>query len=104
VREPGIVLITVRRTGGVADLRRQVRIDTDELPRDLSREVAARLAQVDIAELERRSPVRCPGAERYRYELTVTRGAEEHHVVFDEGCAGEPLDELVDLLMRGRAA
>jgi hypothetical protein len=98
------VLITVRRSGGLADLRRQVHIDTDELPRELSQKVAARLAQVDVAELERRSPVRCPGADRYEYDLTIAQGADEHHVVFEEGCAGEPLDELVDLLMRGRSA
>jgi hypothetical protein len=97
-----MMVVEVTRTGGIANLRRHVRIDSDELPSEQRDHLSALVSRLDLDELEERSPMRGRGADRFEYDIVVTEQGRERHVVVDESRLSRDLQKLLELLLDGR--
>lgn len=96
--------LDVVRSGGFANLRVPAHLDTSELPPEEAREIEALVGQVDLAGLAERSPLRGPGADRFQYDLKVTREEGEHRVIASESEVSPELRAVIDrVLARGAA-
>ena len=96
------MLIEVTRTGGLANLRRRVQVDTEELPAEQRDHVTSLVEGLDLDDLEQRSPLRGPGADRFEYDITITQGGREQHVFIEESRLSDDLQELLNLLFEGQ--
>jgi hypothetical protein len=98
------VRLDVIRSGGFANLRVPAHLDTSELPPEEAQEIEALVAELDLESLAERSPLRGRGADRFQYDLTVTREDEEHRVIASESEVSPELRALIDrVLTRGAA-
>lgn len=96
--------LDVIRSGGFANLRVPAHLDTSELPPEEAQEIEALVAQLDLESLAERSPLRGRGADRFQYDLTVTREEEEHRVTASESEIPPQLRALIDrVLTQGTA-
>jgi hypothetical protein len=98
------MLIDVTRTGGLANLHRRVSVDTEELPPEQRDRLTVLVENLDLDDLEQRSPVEGPGADHFQYDILISRGDRERHVVIDDSELSDDLHELVDLLFEGEAS
>lgn len=96
------MVIEVTRTGGLANLRRRVRVDTEDLPFEQSDRMTSLVGRLDIDDLEERSPIRGSGADRFEYDITITQRGREHRVIIEESRLPEDLLEFLDLLFEGQ--
>jgi hypothetical protein len=88
------VRIRVVQSGGLAGLRSEHELDTDQLPAE-TRERLARLVQgVAFFGLSPRPASKLPDMIQYR--VRIEEGARSHEVTFDDGCGEPPLLELVE--------
>jgi hypothetical protein len=98
------VRLDVIRSGGFANLRVPAHLDTSELPPEEAQEIEALVAAIDLESLAERSPLRGRGADRFQYDVTVTRDQEEHRVTASESEVSPDLRALIDrVLTRGAA-
>jgi len=95
--------IAFERSGGLAGLRRAANVDIAALPPDEARELRALTDAARVFELPADMPAPRPGADRFRYRLTIEDGDRRHTVDVDEAAAPENLRPLLDWLNR-RAA
>ena len=88
------VRIHVVQSGGIAGLRSELKLDTDQLPPEI-RQGLARLVQG--AEFFARAP---HGASRQpdmiQYRVRIEEGDRAHEVQFDDASGDPPLLELVE--------
>ncbi len=97
--------LDVVRSGGFANLRVPAHLDTSELPPEEAQEIEALVAAIDLGSLAERSPLRGRGADRFQYDLTVTRDQEEHRVTASESEVSPELRALIDrVLTQGTAS
>jgi hypothetical protein len=90
------------RSGGIANLRTRRSLDTASLSPDEGRRLEALLDETDIEGLERRSPIRGPGADRFQYDLRVAREGTERRVVISESEVPPSLSTVLEeVLSRG---
>ena len=92
------------RSGGFANLRVPAHLETSELPPEEAEEIEALVGQVDLEDLAERSPLRGPGADRFQYDLKVTRDEGEHRVIASEGEVSPELRALIDRVLAHGAA
>lgn len=86
--------IRVVQSGGIAGLRSEHELDTDQLPAE-SRERLTRLVQgVAFFGLSPQRASKLPDMIQYR--VRIEEGANVHEVTFDDGCGEAPLLELVE--------
>jgi hypothetical protein len=87
------------RSGGLAGLSLTAAVAVDDLPQDTADTVRGALDKVDLAGLAER-PVPAPsGADRFQYDLTVTRGGQRHSVTLPESHVPPELKPVLDALM-----
>lgn len=90
--------ISLVRSGGLAGIRREARVDTASLDEERAQELH-RL--VEAAELGKVSePTISTARDRFHYTLTVEDGARQHTVTFAEEQTPEKLRPLVEALWR----
>ena len=86
--------IRVVQSGGIAGLRSEHELDTDQLPVE-SRERLAQLVQgLAFFGLSPMQASKLPDMIQYR--VRIEEGARAHEVTFDDGCGETPLLELVE--------
>lgn len=85
------------RSGGFAGLERAASVKMEDLPEQQRQELSKLVERIDLADLERRSPLRGPGADRFQYDLTVAGERGERRITAD---AGEGPPELRTLFER----
>jgi len=98
-----VTLIRVTRRTRCTDGERRVEVDTVDQPPALALRIDELLSQLDLVDLESRSPMRGRGG-RYEYDVDVDRGAERRVFSCEEGNVGRVLGELLELLLVGRLA
>jgi hypothetical protein len=87
--------IELVRSGGVAGVTRRWSLDSQELSAEEAAEFEPLLAALDDA------PVAAPtGADRFQYELRVTRGGRTQSVTLYEGAIPAELQPLIARLTR----
>lgn len=97
--------LDVTRSGGIAGLRQRRSLDTDGLSAEEARELEGLVAEIDLDDLERRSPIRGRGADRFQYELRVRGSAHDRRVIVSEDRMPDRLGAVVRrVLERGDAA
>jgi Emfourin len=92
--------IKVERSGGYAGRPEQLAaLDTEQLEPDAAAEIERLVHQMGFFELPGVLPG-SDGADRFRYEVSVTDGGREHTVVYaDSGeSTGAPVQRLVRAL------
>ena len=92
--------ITLVRSGGLAGLRTDVSVNTDELPRKEAAEIAGLVHQVGLEDLARRSPIRGRGADRFQYDLTVQDAEQRLKATVAEDAASPELQQLISRLLQ----
>jgi hypothetical protein len=95
------MVIDVTRTGGLANLRRRVRVDTEELPPQQRDRLDALVESLDLDDLEQRSPIQGPGADHFQYDISISRDDRERRLAIDDSELPDDLLEIVDLLFEG---
>ena len=96
--------LDVVRSGGFANLRVPAHLDTSELPPEEAQEIEALVRRVSLEDLAERSPLRGPGADRFQYDVKVTREEGEQRVIASESEVSPELRALIDtVLARGAA-
>ncbi len=87
------------RSGGFANVRLRRSLDTDDLSPQDAQELEELVARVDLDDLERRSPIRGRGADRFQYDLTVMAGERERRISVGEGALPPELRALIDRVL-----
>jgi hypothetical protein len=87
--------IELVRSGGVAGVTRRWSLDSADLSPKEAAEFEPLLAALDDAPAA--AP---PGADRFQYELRVTRGEQTRTVTLHEGAIPAELRPLIDRLTR----
>jgi hypothetical protein len=98
-----VTLIRVTCRVRCTDAERRVAVNTLDQPPALAVRIEALLSQLDLVDLESRSPMRGRGG-RYEYDVDVDRGAERRMFSCEEGNVGGVLGELLELLLIGPLA
>jgi hypothetical protein len=93
------MVIEVTRTGGIANLRRRVRVDTDELPAEQRDRLTALVESLDLDDLEQRSPLQGRGADQFVYDIAISQGDRQRELIIDESELPDHLLQLVDALL-----
>ncbi len=91
--------VELTRSGGFANLTLRRSLDTNDLPPEEARALIRLVERADLAGLSKRSPIRGSGADRFQYDLTITRGDEKQHVSVAEGKVTSELRALIDKLL-----
>lgn len=88
--------IRVVQSGGIAGLRSEHELDTDQLPTE-SRERLAQLVQgAAFFGLPPQAITKLPDMIQYR--VRIEEGTRAHEVTFDDACGETPLLELVEFV------
>jgi hypothetical protein len=95
------MMVEVTRTAGKASLRRDVRVDSDELAAEDRQSLIACVRQLDLDELQAASPMLGSGADRFHYEIRFTVEGEVRRVAVDESQLTGELRTLLELLLDG---
>jgi hypothetical protein len=88
--------IELVRSGGVAGMRRRWSLDSDDLSAGETAEVERLLARLDDVPVQPPQPAR--GADRFQYELRVTRGDQMRTVTLREDAIPPAIRPLIDRL------
>lgn len=86
--------IHVVQSGGIAGLRSEQSLDTEQLPPELQQRISQ---LVEGAAFFARAPE--PAAklpDMIQYRVRIDDGERAHEVTFDDGCGEAPLLELVE--------
>ena len=75
-------------------------IDTETLPPEEAREIAAMVETADFFELPKALVTSAPGADRFQYELAVSDEGRSHAVSLNDGAVPERLRPLLNRLSR----
>lgn len=92
--------LELTRSGGIAGLQKRRSLDTEALSSDDASELERLVSELDLEDLERRSPIRGRGADRFQYDLHVKRQGGEHRVVVSEDEVPASLKAVLDQVLR----
>lgn len=93
-----IMRIHFERSGGFAGLRLQHDLDTTSLPSAEAEEVARMVDSAHFFELPQAIRTTQPGADRFRYKLSVDSGAQTHSIEVDDAAMPDNLRPLLSWL------
>jgi hypothetical protein len=88
------VRLELTRSGGIGGLSLTRSIDTNALATPESQEVERLAAQLDLAGLAQRSPLRGSGGDRFQYDLSVDEQGRRYQVTAAEDVLPPELKEL----------
>ncbi len=92
--------ISLVRSGGLAGIRREAKVDTASLGSGRAEELHRLVEAADLAKLSEPTISTARSADRFHYTLTVEDGARRHTVTFAEEQTPEKLLPLVETLWR----
>ena len=99
------VRIDFQRSGGFAGLTFGTSVDTASLPPEEARQIEDMVQQADFFALPQTVSGPPVGADRFQYDITVTRGDTSHSVSVGESAVPPTLrpllDRLTDMARRG---
>lgn len=90
--------IHFERSGGFAGLRLQHELDTNSLPPAEAEEITRLVDSAHFFELPPTLRATQPGADRFRYKLSVNSGTQNHSVELDDAAAPASLRPLLSWL------
>lgn len=92
--------ISVTRSGGFAGISEEIAsVDTTRLERTLGQRLEQMVRDARFFELPDHLPASDVGADRFRYEVTVTDGVRRHSVTYeDDSPRSLPVRRLVEAL------
>jgi hypothetical protein len=93
--------ISLVRTGGVGGIRRQITLDTSELPKKEEKQLRNMIATASFYELPEKIRSTESGADRFCYQIGVEEGDSCKSVWVEETAVPESLLPLLGYLMRG---
>ena len=82
------------QSGGIAGLRSEHELDTDQLPAEAQQRLAQLVQGVAFFGLRPTPATKLPDMIQYR--VRIEEGDRAHEVTFDDGCGEAPLLELVE--------
>jgi hypothetical protein len=88
--------IEFERSGGFAGISLHASVDSTELEPDKVAELEQLLASIENTVVPDQAP---GGADRFQYDLKVTRGEKETVLTFRDGSLTDDQRKLVDMLM-----
>jgi hypothetical protein len=95
--------IEVHRSGGFAGIGLSGSADIDALPADEARELLALFDQLDVDSPPRAARPSAGGADRFQYDVTVSRGGNRRTLSLEEtDLTPAQRDILTRILRRGR--
>ena len=100
MQEQGRVRIEVVRSGGFAGLTRAATMDTAELDNERAQQLRELVEESQIQSLTSARP-RSGAADRFQYDVTVTRGDHRTSVVLYESDMPDAARRLVRWVLRG---
>ena len=92
--------VEFERSGGFGGLRRVCTVDEGTLPPEAARQLRDLVHGARFFDLPAEIRASQPGADRFRYRLTVDDGERRHTVDLDEAAAPDGVWPLVDWLSR----
>ncbi len=93
--------IELARSGGLAGITVRSSLDTSQLPPEEAEAVEALVERADLGRLPAPEP-RPGGADRFQYDLAVTRGEERHVVSVGETEVTPELRQLINEVLGRR--
>jgi hypothetical protein len=102
MQEQGRVRVEVVRSGGFAGLTRAAAMDTEELDAELAERLRKLVDESQIESLTS-TPSR-GGADRFQYDVTVTRGNDRTSIVLHESSMPDAARRLVRWVLQGASA
>jgi len=90
------VRIRVVQSGGIAGLRSEHELDTDQLPAEPRERLAQLVHGVAFFGLSPQPVTKLPDMIQYR--VRIEEGTRAHEVTFDDACGEGPLLELVEFV------
>ena len=99
MQEQGRVRVEVVRSGGFAGLIRAAAMDTEELDAELAERLRKLVDESQIESLTS-TPSRS-GADRFQYDVTVTRGNDRTSIVLHESSMPDAARRLVRWVLQG---
>lgn len=90
--------IDFERSGGFAGITLGASVDTAQLPPEQALEIQELLDKIDLAALGERPLRLSRGADRFQYDITVTRGSERYTASIGESEVSPELRPLIDRL------
>ncbi len=90
--------IHFERTGGFAGMRMTATVDTESLPAEEGGELQELVEAAGFFDLPAVITIGAPGADRFRYKLTVEAEGQRHTVEVGEAAAPEALRPLLQRL------
>jgi hypothetical protein len=91
--------IDLVRTGGFAGVRRQLSVDTSQLPPDQAERVVELADRSHLDALAAQTST-AGVPDEFQYDLTVTREDRQYHIRLSESAVPAELRSLIDLLFR----
>lgn len=86
------------RTGGFAGMRLAAIIDSQDLSAEDAATLEKLLQEADIFNLPETGPAVARGADRFQYQIKISREEGERTLVLSEAALNEPLRALLDFL------
>src|SRR5215211_5558047 len=99
MQEQGRVRVEVVRSGGFAGLTRAAAMDTEELDAELAERLRKLVDESQIESLT--STPSGSGADRFQYDVTVTRGNDRTSIVLHESSMPDAVRRLVRWVLQG---
>lgn len=87
------------RTGGFAGTRLAVTLDTEKLPAQEAERLRSLVEAASLFALPPSIESSAPGADRFRYQITVEEGGREQRVAMDDSSAPQACRSLLDHLL-----
>jgi hypothetical protein len=92
------VEVRLRRSGGFGGMTLETSVNSRDLPPEEARGVEQLLERGEAALHDDQPPAR--GADRFQYDLTMSRGDEKVELSFSDGAIPPDLESLVGRLVR----
>lgn len=90
--------IQLERSGGLVGISLKAAVDTSRLPAAERAELESLAGAVDFDRIP--PPPQRPGADRFRYDLSITDGGRRRKVSFVDGQVTPPMRSLLDRLLK----
>lgn len=87
--------IHFERSGGFAGMKLQHDVDSASLSPDQAQQLSQLLESAQFFKLPQTLQATSPGADRFKYKISVNDGGQSHSVELDDGTAPEQVKPLL---------